>query len=295
MAKKNLIEQVVINIILILLCILIIAPFVLLLSVSLSNEQDIVFNGYKFFPEHFDLSAYKYVFNNPASILNAYKVTAIFSFSSMVLSVLLMSMTAYVLAWGRIRGKSAISFALFFTMLFSGGMVPSYILITQYLHMNDTIWVYIIPGLISPWYVFMIRTFFAGLPYEIYESAVMDGASEYRIYAQMVMPLSKPVLATVALFMFLAKWNDWNTSLLYINDSSLFSLQYLLQKIMNDIQLLQTAQQSGINMSQISAVDIPSETVRMAMTILVAGPALVVFPFFQKYFVKGLTVGSVKG
>lgn len=295
MAKKNFFEQTLVTVILTLLCILIIAPFVLLLSVSFSNEKDIVFNGYKFFPEHFDLSAYKYIFNNPTSILNAYKVTGIFSFSYMILSVWLMSMISYALAWGKMRGKSVISFALFFTMLFSGGMVPSYILITQYLHMDDTIWVYIIPGLISPWYVFMIRTFFAGLPYEIYESAVMDGASEYRIYAQMVIPLSKPVLATVALFMFLAKWNDWNTSLLYINDSSLFSLQYLLQKIMKDIQLIQEAQTSGANIAQVAAADVPSETVRMAMTIVVAGPALVVFPFFQKYFVKGLTVGSVKG
>ncbi len=295
MAKRNFIEQSIITLLLIIMCVLIIAPFFLLLSVSLSNEMDIVFNGYKFWPENFDLSAYKFIFDNPTSILNAYKVTAIFSFSSMILSVLLMALIAYALAWGKMRGKSVISFALFFTMLFSGGLVPSYILMTQYLHLDDTIWVYIIPGLISPWYVFMIRTFFSGLPYEIYESAVMDGASEYRIFAQMVLPLSKPVLATVALFMFLAKWNDWNTSLLYINDSSLFSLQYLLQKIMKDIQLLQESQELGVGMSQVSAAEIPSETVRMAMTIVVAGPALVVFPFFQKYFVKGLTVGSVKG
>lgn len=293
MKKNNLITQISLTIFFIILCILIIAPFWLLLSVSFSNEQDIVFNGYKFWPEHFDLGAYKYIFKNPGSILNAYKVTAIFSFITMVLGVILMSLVAYPLAWGKLRGKRGISFYLYFTMLFSGGLVPSYILITQYLHLDDTIWVYILPSLISPWYVFMIRTFFQSLPYEIYESAVVDGASEYRIFAQMVIPLSKPVLATVALFTFLNQWNNWYTSMLYINNENLFSLQYLLQKIMQDIQLLQKLESSGINM--ISASEIPSETVRMAMAVVVAGPALLVFPFFQKYFTKGLTVGSVKG
>ena len=210
----------------------------------------------------------------------------------MGLSVLLMSMIAYPLACGHMRGKRGISFYLYFTMLFSGGLVPTYILITQYLHLDDTIWVYILPGLISPWYVFMIRTFFQGLPYEIYESAVIDGANEYRIFAQMILPLSKPVLATVALFMFLNQWNNWYTSMLYINKDSLCSLQYLLQRIMQNIELLQETENNGI---MLKTSEIPSETVRMAMAVVVAGPALLVFPFFQKYFVKGLTVGSVKG
>lgn len=291
--NTRVIRQIGLNLVFIILCLLIVAPFVLLLSVSLSNEQDVIFNGYSFFPRKFDLTAYKYVFQNPTSILNAYKVTAIFSVASMGLSVLLMALIAYPLACGKMRGKSVISFYLFFTMLFSGGLVPSYILITQYLHLDDTILVYILPGLISPWYVFMIRTFFQDIPYEIYESAVIDGAGEYRIFAQMILPLSKPVLATVALFVFLNKWNDWNTSLLYINNKNLFSLQYLLQKIMQDIQILQQAENAGV--SVVNTSELPSETVRMAMAVVVAGPALVVFPFFQKYFVKGLTVGSVKG
>lgn len=293
MKKKSLIGQINLNIVFAILCILVLAPFILLLSVSLSNEQDILMNGYKFWPEHFDLSAYKYVFKNPGTILNAYKVTAIFSFAYTILSVFLMSLIAYPLAWGKMRGKSFISFYLYFTMLFGGGMVPTYILLTQYLHLDNTIWIYILPGLINPWSVFMMRTFFQGLPYEIYESAVIDGASEYRIYAQMVLPLSKPVLATLSLMAFLGKWNDWNTSLLYVDDSSLFSLQYLLQKIMQDIALLQ--QMEGNNLALMNAAEIPTETVRMAMAIIVAGPALFIFPFFQKYFVKGMTVGSVKG
>lgn len=294
MKKRNIAEQIILTIVFVILCSAVLAPFWLLASVSLSNEKDVILNGYKFWPEHFDLSAYKYVFENPTSILNAYKVTAIYSVSAMVLSVILKSLIAYALAWGKMRGKRAISFYLYFTMLFGGGMVPTYILMTQYLHLDDTIWIYILTGLISPWNIFMMRTFFQGLPYEIYESAVMDGASEYRIYAQMVVPLSKPVIATIALFTFLTKWNDWNTSLLYINDPELFSLQYLLQKIMQDIQILQRAENTGAG-NMLAAIDIPSETARMAMAVVVAGPALFVFPFFQKYFVKGLTVGSVKG
>ncbi len=179
-------------------------------------------------------------------------------------------------------------------MLFSGGLVPTYILLTQYLHLNDTIWVYILPSLINPWYIFMIRTFFAGIPEEIVESAVLDGASEYKILAVMILPLSKPVLATVALFIFLGKWNCWYEAMLYINDDKLVSLQYLLQRVMNNIKLLQDSSVSNMS-NLLSAEEIPSETVRMATAVLVAGPALFVFPFFQKYFVKGLTVGSVKG
>lgn len=275
-------------------CVLILVPFIMIVSVSLSREQDISNFGYKILPMNVDFSAYKYLFKNPQSIINAYKVTFIFSVVSMVLSLLLMSLIAYPLTRKEMRGRSGISFYLYFTMLFSGGLVPTYILLTQYLHLNDTIWVYILPSLINPWYIFMIRTFFAGIPEEIVESAVLDGASEYKILFIMILPLSKPVLATVALFVFLAKWNCWYEAMLYINDDSLVSLQYLLQRVMNNIKLLQDSTMN--NMANLmSAEEIPSETVRMATAVLVAGPALVVFPFFQKYFVKGLTVGPVKG
>ena len=213
----------------------------------------------------------------------------------MVLAVLFMAMLAYPLSKRDFKGKKTISFYVYFTMLFSGGLVPTYILITEYLHLDDTLWVYILPGLISPWYVFMMRTFFQDIPYEISESACIDGAGEYTIFFRMILPLSKPVLATVALFTFLAKWSDWYTAMLYINDDNLISLQYLLQRMMENITLLTTISDSGGLAMTLSDVEIPSETVRMAMAVIVAGPALLIFPFFQKYFVKGLTIGSVKG
>ena len=289
---KNIRGQLFLNLFFIIFSMAIVLPFVILVSISLSNEGDIVEYGYSIFPRHIDFAAYKYIFANPKSILNGYKITIIYSIIATVLNVLIQSMCAYPLSKRKLRGKRGISFYLYFTMLFSGGMVPTYILITQYLHLGDTIWVYIIPSLVSPWNVFMMRTFFSGLPYEIFESMKVDGASEYNIFFKTVLPLSKPVLATIALLTFLGKWNDWNTSMLYINNESLYSLQYLLQRILQNMDLLK--QMQGFSQAT-SAVEVPSETVRMAMAVIVAGPALVIFPFFQKYFVKGLTVGAVKG
>lgn len=292
MKKKNMFTQAILIIFFTILCALIIFPFLLLVSVSLSDAETVA-TGYKLIPNPIDFSAYQYVFKNPTSILRAYGVTFVFSVAAMVLGVLFMSMVAYPLSRTKLKGRGVLNFYLYFTMLFGGGLVPTYLLISKVLHLNDTIWVYILPGLISPWHVFMIRTFFRGIPEEIIESATIDGASEYTIFIKMILPLSKPVLATVALFTFLGKWNDWNTALIYIENQKLYSLQYLLQKIMTDLDMLKQLQQMGAGMA--NNMDVPSESMRMAMAVIAAGPALVVFPFFQKYFVKGLTVGSVKG
>lgn len=294
MKSRKFIEQALLITILGIICALVLIPFLILVSISFSTEKDIIYNGYKLIPEHFTLEGYKYVFRNPATIIQAYKVTAIFSFLSMVLSTLLTAMIAYPLTRKNLRGRQGISFYLYFTMLFSGGLVPSYILITQYLHLNDSILVYILPGLISPWNVFMMRSFFSELPESMLESARIDGATEYTLFFGFVLPLSKPVIATIALMTFLGKWNEWFTSMLYINDSSLFSLQYLLQSIMENIKVLQEGN-GTFTANLLDSADIPTETVRMVMAVVVAGPAVLIFPFFQKYFVKGLTVGSVKG
>ena len=293
MKKKNKLNQFILIVFFSILCAMVIIPFLMIVSVSLSDEADIVNYGYSLLPKTISTEAYKFVFRNPKTIIDAYKTTIIFSVVATVLSVLLMAMCAFPLSQKKVRGRKGVSFYLFFTMLFSGGMVPSYILITQYLHLNDTIWVYIIPGLISPWSVFMIRTFFSGLPEEIFESMEIDGANAYVMFFKTAMPLSKPVLATIALMTFLGKWNDWSTSMLYINNPELYSLQYMLQRMMNNLKMVQ--EMASTSMASSMYADVPSETVRMAMAVVVAGPALVIFPFFQKYFVKGLTVGSVKG
>lgn len=286
-------NQLILNIVLSIISILIIVPFVLLVSVSFSSEADVSKYGYLIFPKQIDLSAYKFLWKNSASLLQAYKITALYSIIGTLLSVLLMAMLAYPLSKPNYKFRTPLNYFLFFPMLFSGGLVPTYILITRYLCLTDSIWVYILPTMINVWYVFMMRTFFSGIPQEIYESAYIDGASEYRCFISMTLPMSTPVLATVGLFVFLTKWNEWFTSMLYINNTSLVSLQYLLQRIMLNIQVLN---EGGGQMGRFTAdVDVPTETVRMAMAVAVAGPALVVFPFFQKYFVKGLTVGGVKG
>ena len=293
MKRKSNVSQIVCHILLTLLSIMVLLPLVILISVSLSDEKDIIEYGYSLIPKNFSLEGYRYVFKNPTAIFNAYKVTTIFSIAAMVLSVLFMAMLAYPLSRRFMTGRRTWALLLYFCSLFSGGLVPLYILNTQYLHLADTYWIYILPTLVSPWYVFMLRTFFADIPEAIHESAYMDGANEFQILFRIIMPMSKPALATVALFTFLGKWQDWYTSMLYINDQDMISLQYLLQRLMNNIKMLQ--EQSPMTESYMNVADIPAETAQMAMAMVVAGPVLLVFPFFQKYFVKGVAVGSVKG
>lgn len=293
MKRRNFTGQILLNIVFIIMSALILIPFVILVSASISNENALLEYGYGILPRQIDFSAYSYIFRNPAQILQAYKVTAIFSFAGTFLSILLMSMLAFGLMKKNIPGKNTIAFIVFFASMFSGGLVPTYILITQYLGLADKLAVYILTGLVSPWYVFMMRTFFQGIPYEITESCYIDGANEFYIFFKMILPLSKPVLATVALFTLLGKWQDWMTSMYYINNPKLYSLQYLLQVILKNIDLLKMDTSNVQQLSELT--EIPSETVRMAMAVVVAGPALFIFPFFQKYFAKGMTVGSVKG
>ena len=293
MKKKNIIFQIVLIAIFAILCALTIFPFLLLVSVSISSAEAVAKFGYQLIPQQISWDAYIFVFENPQTILRAYGVTFIVSLLFMVFGVLLMAMVAYPLSRSKLKGRNVINFYIYFTMLFGGGLIPTYLLVASTLHLNNTLWVYILPHMISPWYVFMMRTFFQGIPGEIIESATVDGASEYTIFVKMILPLSKPVLATVALMMFLGKWNDWNTALIYISDANLYSLLYLLQKILRELDMISQMQQAG--MGSVDVSKIPGETMRMAMAVVAAGPALVVFPFFQKYFVKGLTVGAVKG
>lgn len=181
-------------------------------------------------------------------------------------------------------------------MLFNGGLIPTYILNYKYLHLGNTIWIYILPTLCSAFYIIILRTFFQGLPLSLVESAKLDGASEIRIFFQIILPLSKPVLATVSLLTLLTKWNDWYTSLIYITDSNLYTLQFLLKRILQEVEFLRIMANNappGIDLTAIE--DTPVESLKFAMCIIAAGPMLMVFPFFQKYFAKGLTVGSVKG
>ena len=273
-----------------------ILPFVLIISASFSDEQTLLSEGYKLIPSVFSTEAYKYVFRNPQQLLDSYKVTIIYSIVATVLGVVVMAMLAYPLSRPNYKYKKIATFFIFFTMLFSGGLIPTYIWITRYLHLGDTIWVYILPCLVNAFHVIVIRSFFQGLPQALMESAKIDGASELQTFFKIVMPLSKPVIATISLLTLLSRWNDWNTALIYIKSSNLYSLQYLLQKILREAEFVKNMADS----SPVAGVDLdlsklPSVTIRFAMCMVAAGPMLIIFPFFQKYFAKGLTVGAVKG
>lgn len=291
--KKTKWGQLCLNIFFIIVSLSYILPLILMISISVSSEVAITKYGYSLFPRDLGLDGYKAVLSNPKQLIDSYKVTIIYSVVATVLSMLIKALAAYPLSRSNYRLKKPVTMFMFFTMLFSGGMVPMYLLNTKYLHLNNTIWVYIVPGLVAAWDIFIMRTFFQGLPDGLVEAAKIDGASEVRIFFQMILPLSTPVLASLGFMYMIGKWNDWNTSMLYIQKNELFSLQYLLQRILREAEYLKSLAESGTMV--MTDQEPPTETMRYAMAILAAGPMMIIFPLFQKYFAAGLTIGSVKG
>lgn len=287
-----------INLFFILMSLTFVVPMILVISISFSSEASVtaVNAGYSLIPKEFSTEAYQLAFANPKNIINGYIVTIAQSFLGTFLSCIVLGMVAYPLSRSNFAYKGVITFIVFFTMLFGGGMIPTYIVYTQFYHLKDSFWVYILPGLAGgAYYTLIVRTFFKGLPEALFESAKIDGAREMTIFFKIAVPLSKPVFATVGFMMLVAKWNDWMTSLIYINNQDLYTLQYLLQRILNEAQYL-----NGLMNNPIPGVDPnlfrqPTETLRYAMCVVAAGPMLLIFPFFQKYFAKGLTIGAVKG
>ncbi len=274
------------------LCCLI--PFLIIVGSSFESQGQIMKTGYTIIPKAFTLEAYKAVFANPSSIINAYKVTIIVSISATVFGLLLESTYAYVLSRRDYPYRRLLSFIAFFTMLFNGGLVPTYILITNWLKLKNTLWALILPGMAGAWHIMMLKTFFMSLPVSLIESAKLDGANEMTIFFKMVIPLSKPALACIALFILFQFWNGWYSSLLYIDDENKVQLQYLLMAIMKNIEFLNSAEATQLG-ANTAAASVPTLNARMSMCVLAMGPIVLVFPFFQKYFVQGLTVGSVKG
>ncbi|MEK8127155.1 carbohydrate ABC transporter permease [Paenibacillus filicis] len=267
-------------------------PLLLVIAVSLSGEGAVVRDGYRIIPQQFSLAGYRAVFTNPGVLLDAYSVTILVTVLGTAAGLLFTAMIAYVMSRKDYRFRKATTLIVVFTMLFNGGLVPFYILIVKYLHMKDTLWALIIPYLINPFYVLIMKGFLDRMPAEIIESAHIDGAGEYRSFFSIVLPLSTPALATVGLFISFVYWNDWWLGLLFIDQGKLVPLQLLLYRTMNSIEFF--AANAQYVQGTIDASKFPSLTTRMALAVLGAGPMLVVFPFFQRYFVKGLTVGSLK-
>ncbi|MFC4776920.1 carbohydrate ABC transporter permease [Paenibacillus sp. GCM10023252] len=273
-----------------------IVPIFLVVSVSLSDETMVIANGYKFWPEKFSTYAYEFLFQDASQILTSYGITMIVTVVGTVVGVLLMALYAYPIARNDFPHRKIFSFFIFFTMLFNGGLVSWYLVYVKMLGVKDSLLALILPMLVGPFFVLILRTFFGSLPSELLESAKIDGAGEFRIFFRIVVPLSVPAIATVALFSTLNYWNDWFNSLLFITDSSKVSLQYLMYKTMLNIQFLTSNTQAAQGASQGGSVlELPSETVRMAMCIIGIGPIVFAYPFFQRYFVKGLMVGAIKG
>ncbi|OXM15669.1 carbohydrate ABC transporter permease [Paenibacillus herberti] len=274
------------------LAFLCVVPFLLILSSSLTDENTIRMEGYKLFPTVFSTEAYKLLFEYPEAMIRAYGVTLMVTIIGTAVGLFLTAMSAYVLCRKDFKWRNQFTFYFFFTTLFSGGLVPWYLLITNYLQWKDTLTVLIVPSLMSVFYMIVMRTFMAGIPEAITESAKIDGAGDFRIFMQLIIPLSKPALATIGLFTALRYWNDWYMALLFISKEDLEPLQYYLYKMLGNMEGLRTAMLgSGAGVS----IDIPGESLKMAMTVVACGPILFAYPFIQKYFVQGLTVGAVKG
>ncbi|MGE6665501.1 carbohydrate ABC transporter permease [Paenibacillus xylanexedens] len=270
-------------------------PFILILMASLTDETSLIRNGYSFFPEKWSLDAYVYMWSSAATFVRAYGVSILVTTLGTALGLLITSMLAYPMSRQDFKYRNVLAFIVFFTMLFSGGIVPSYILWTKYFQIKDTLAALIVPNLLTNgFYVLLIRNFYKNnVPVELIESAQIDGASEIRIFYRMMLPLSVPVLATVGLFMGLAYWNDWINALYFITKPQYYGIQNMLIRLMNNIQFLKSSQAS--TMLGANAVELPSTAVRMAMAIIGILPILVVFPFLQKYLTKGIIVGAVKG
>ena len=265
-------------------------PFLLVIGSSFASEQEIARYGYSFIPKEPTLESYRTIFKNSESIVRAYGVTIFITIVGTALSTFINMMTGYVLMRKDFRWRNKFSFYFFFTTLFSGGLMPWYMVCVA-LGFKDNIMALIVPGLVSVWNIILVKGFVAGIPYEITESAKIDGAGDFQIFIRLIWPLSTPVIATIGLFTALGYWNSWYHTMLFINDSSLYSLQYLLYKLINDAQALrQIAAESGEVINTV-----PIESMKMALTVIVTGPILLLYPFVQRYFIKGLTLGAVKG
>jgi len=277
--------------VLVILSILCILPFILLFTSSIAEETTIIRDGYTFFPKDISFDAYDYLIQNSKMIVRSYGVTIFVTVVGTTLSLLLMSMLAYPLSRRDLPLGKVFAFFVFFTVLFNGGLVPTYLMYTQLFGIKNTIFALIIPNLLmNGFYVFIMRTFFATtIPIDIVESASLDGAGEFRVFTSIIMPLSLPILATMGLFQTVNYWNDWFNGLIYLTDPKLFSLQNVLNQIITNVEFL--AQDTN---SRRTFAQLPTLTIRMAIAFIGIVPVLAAYPFFQRYLVRGIVIGAVK-
>lgn len=281
------------HVVLIVFSLMAVLPFILLISASLTEENAALKYGFGFIPKVFSLAAYKYISYQSKMIIRAYGITIFTTVIGTSVGLTMTSMLGYGLSKD-IPGRRILNFFVVFTMLFNGGMVPTYLVYTKYLHLGNTIWALIIPSLLmNAFHVMLVRNYFStSIPESLIESAKLDGASEMMIFRAIVLPLSKPIMATIGLMLALSYWNNWTNGLYYLDDTSLYSIQNVLNAINNNIIAINSVSNMGL---AINKSEVPALTARMAIAVIGIVPMLCIYPFFQKYFVKGITIGAVKG
>lgn len=294
MVRNDRIQQIVMHAFMILLVVLCVAPFLLMVMSSLTEEMTLTRNGYSFIPEVFSLETYRYIVRSQGAILHGYWMTIAVTVIGTTANLLLTILFAYPLSRKDLPYRGVLSFILFFTMLFNGGLVPTYIMYVKTFGIKNTIWGLIVPNLLlSGFLVMLVRNYFENsIPRDLYESARIDGASEFQTFFRIALPLATPILATVGLMMGIAYWNDWQNGLYYISDKGkhLYTIQNILNNINENISYLAQNAQAGTTIA-----DLPTTTARMAIAVVGILPVLIIYPFFQKYFAKGITMGAVKG
>lgn len=285
--------QITFNLIYMIVAVIMIAPLILLFISSITDNNALIANGYSFFPEKLSLAAYEYMVTNSSTILRAYLVTIIVTTLGTFIGLAITAMMSFALSIRDVPGNRVISFFIFFTMLFNGGLVPSYIMWTS-LGVVNTLWAYVFPFLLTNAFsIILIRSYFvSNIPHELYESATIDGAGYIRIFLQMALPLGKPILATIGLFSLLLYWNDWLNGLYFITQPDLYSIQALLNRMSQNIQSVIT---SSTTMNTQSILNLPQASIRMAIAFVAILPILVLYPFLQKYFADGIMKGAIKG
>ncbi len=290
--KNDIAIKVVSHVLLIIGALLCLYPFIVLLSISFTEEAEIVKNGFSLFPSKFSVSAYKMLFENPTTILRAYSVTIVVTVVGTIMTLIISTQFAYTLARKDYVLNRFFSVYLLITMLFSGGLVSTYILISRYLNLKNNLLAVILPSTATAWNIFVLKSYLQSVPTSIIEAAKIDGANEFCIFYRVVVPMVTNGIGTIAIFVALAYWNEWYGTMLYITDTNLYSLQYLLQMLLSKVELLQI---SGGSNNMLGAADLPRHSLRMATCALAIGPIIFIFVVFQKAFIGGITVGAVKG
>lgn len=275
-----------------LLCLL---PFLMILSGSISSESSVIQNGFGLLPQDLSFEAYQTVFAEPSVVIRAYINTIVLTIIGTAIGLLLQTMTAYVLSRKDFEWRNQFSFFFYFTTLFNGGLVPYYILMTRTLNLNNSYFALLLPLTFSVFNLLVMKSYIMGVPDSLIDAAKIDGCGELRILFRIVVPLIKPALATVGLFIALAYWNDWYSAMLFVSDADKYPLQYFLYQQVNNIEAYKRLIASGAASSAVTSMNLPSQTLKMALTIVVTGPIVLAFPVVQKYFVQGITIGAVKG